>query len=155
MDALTFRPATIADLPMLLQFEQGIISTERPYNPTIKAEDTSYYDIGALIQRSDAEVVVGLYNQEIIASGYALIKQATPEFTYNSYVHLGFMYVSPKYRGRGINRLLIEQLKDWARKQNVLEIRLRVYTENEAAIRAYEKVGFKKLMVEMRLDLNN
>jgi len=155
MNAITFRTATLADLPILLQFEQGIVIVERPMNPTIKATDVSYYDIGALIQRPDAEVVVGVYNKEIIASGYALIKQATPEFTYDRYAHLGFMYVEPNYRGRGINRLLIEQLTNWARKQNILEIRLRVYTDNEGAIRAYEKVGFEKLMLEMRLDLNH
>jgi len=154
MNAISFRRATLADLPTLLQFEQGIVIAERPMNLTIKGTDVSYYDIGALIQRSDAEVVVGVYNQEIIASGYALIKQASSEFTYDKYVHLGFMYVEPNYRGRGINQLLIEQLTDWARQQNVLEIRLRVYTENEAAIRAYEKVGFESLMLEMRLDLN-
>ncbi|MGB5500466.1 MAG: GNAT family N-acetyltransferase, partial [Maribacter sp.] len=31
------------------------------------------------------------------------------------------------------------------------EIRLTVYDENHAAIRAYEKVGFKKHIIEMRL----
>lgn len=154
METITFRPATKSDLPTLLEFEQGIISYERPFNPTIRAKDVTYYDIAAYIDQADAEVVVGTIGDEIIASGYALIKPAAPQFKHSTYVHLGFMYVHPTYRGKGINRLLINELTSWSKKQGVLEVRLQVYAENGGAIRAYEKVGFKKLMVEMRLDLN-
>ena len=155
MQNLHFRVATLADLPILLSFEQGIITAERPMNPTIKEKDVSYYDIGALIERPDAEVVVGTINEEIVTSGYALIKSIPPQqFKFDQYVHLGFMYVLPAHRGKGINRLLIEQLTNWAKKQGVLEIRLEVYSKNAPAIRAYEKVGFEQLMVEMRLDLS-
>lgn len=155
MNTVLFRKATKSDLPILLQFEQGIVSAERPMNPTIKAKNVSYYDIGDLIGRPDAEVIVGTIDDKIITSGYALIKPIPPIFTFNTYVHLGFMYVLPAYRGKGINRLLIKELTDWAKQQGVLEVRLQVYTDNDAAIRAYEKVGFNKLMVEMRLDLSD
>lgn len=154
MDNVIFRLATKSDLPTLLQFEQGIISYERPFNPTIRAKEVTYYDIGTFIDSPDAEVIVGTVNGEIIASGYALIKPAAPQFKYKTYVHLGFMYVRPAYRGKGINQLLIKELTNWAKKQGVFEVRLGVYSENAAAVRAYEKVGFKKLMVEMRLDLS-
>ena len=59
MDDLIFRPATKSDLPTLLEFEQGIISAERPMNPTIRAKDVTYYDVSAFMDRADAEVVVG------------------------------------------------------------------------------------------------
>ena len=153
MNNLIFRPAVNSDLPTLLEFEQGIISYERPFNPTIRAQEVTYYDIEGFIDNPNAEVVVGTVNGKIIASGYALIKPAAPQFKYKTYVHLGFMYVHPEYRGKGINRLLIKELTNWAKKQGVLEIRLQVYSENVAAVRAYEKAGFKQLMVEMRLDL--
>lgn len=153
MQNLHFRTATSTDLPTLLSFEQGIVTAERPMNPTIKAEDVSYYDIAALIERPDAEVIVGTVDGKIVTSGYALIKPGKPEFNYDQYVHLGFMYTDPAYRGKGINPRLIEQLTNWAKQQEVLEIRLQVYSVNAPAIRAYEKVGFKKLMVEMRVNL--
>ena len=151
MESITFRPANKSDLPTLLEFEQGIISFERPFNPTIRAKEVTYYDIGAFMDRADAEVIVGTIGNEIITSGYALIKPAAPQFTYKTYVHLGFMFVRPAYRGKGINQLLINELTNWAKKQGALEVRLQVYSGNTAAIRAYEKVGFKKLMVEMRV----
>ncbi len=154
MDLITFRPATAADLPILLEFEQGIVSTERPFNPTLKAEGVIYYDIAALIDQPDAEVIVGIIDEQIITSGYALIKQASSYVQHDTYALLGFMYVDPTVRGKGINKLLMEQLMNWAKVQQVFEIRLFVYSENRPAIRAYEKAGFKELMTEMRLDLS-
>jgi GNAT superfamily N-acetyltransferase len=51
---------------------------------------------------------------------------------------LGF--TDPKYRGKGEFKI-IEALKNWC---SSLEIRpLDVYNDNPAAIKAYEKVGFK------------
>jgi ribosomal protein S18 acetylase RimI-like enzyme len=46
-------------------------------------------------------------------------------------------------------------LKEWCRSQNITELRLDVYHDNPSAIRAYEKAGFKKHLVNMRLDCNN
>ena len=153
MNHITFRPATIADLPILLEFEQGIVSAERPFNPTLKMEGVTYYDIAALIDEPNAEVIVGSFNGQIITSGYALIKQASSNVQHDAYALLGFMYVHPTMRGKGINKLLTEQLTNWAKAQQVFEIRLYVYAENKPAIRAYEKAGFTSLVTEMRLDL--
>ena len=36
MDQLKIRVATIKDLPLLLEFEQGVITAERPFDPTLK-----------------------------------------------------------------------------------------------------------------------
>ena len=61
--------------------------------------------------------------------------------------------VDPAHRGKGVNKLVIEALTKWAISQNMTELRLDVYDENSPAIRAYEKVGFSKHLVEMRKGL--
>jgi GNAT superfamily N-acetyltransferase len=63
------------------------------------------------------------------------------------------MYVLPEYRGKGINKLILDRLKDWAASQGLTELRLEVYYENLPAIKAYEKFGFKSHMLEMRYNL--
>lgn len=88
MNHIIFRPATIADLPILLEFEPGIVDTERPFNPTLKAEGVTYYDIAALIDQPDAAVIVGTINEQIITSGYALIKQASSNVQHDAYALL-------------------------------------------------------------------
>lgn len=71
---MTVRPATLDDLPVLLSFEQGIIQAERPFDPTIKDGHINYYDIAELIQAEDSIVYVVEREGELLASGYAKIK---------------------------------------------------------------------------------
>ena len=54
----SIRTATLEDLPVLLAFEQEIIKAERPFDVTIKEDPVSYYDLGQMIQDSNARVVV-------------------------------------------------------------------------------------------------
>ena len=152
-EPITLRKATLNDLPTLLQFEQGVINTERAFDPTLKAGHTNYYDITAMIQAAHIKLLVAEQGDEIIASGYARIEDAKPYLQHTQYAYLGFMYVVPQHRGRGVNRLIIEALQQWAKKKGITETRLEVYDLNEPAIKAYEKVGFAKYMVTMRMGL--
>jgi GNAT superfamily N-acetyltransferase len=152
-EKVIIRLATIEDLPVLLQFEQGIIEAERPFDPTLKPEKISYYDLSELVKADDAVVYVAEINNEIVSSGYAKIKKAEVFLDHERYVHLGFMYTKPEHRGKKRNSLIIEALKKWAISKNVLEVRLQVYDANSSAIKAYEKVGFEKDMVTMRVRL--
>ncbi len=90
----------------------------------------------------------------IIGSGYARIENAKPYLQHQQHAYLGFMYVDPNHRGKGINKEIIAALSNWCFLQNITELRLDVYENNEAAIKAYEKVGFAKHMIAMRMDLN-
>lgn len=149
---MLIRKATIEDLPVLLQFEQEIINTERPFDSTLKPGTISYYDLKAFIASPEAEVLVAEIDGKIAGSGYARIKN-NPDtyYDFEKYAYLGFMYVLPAYRGKGVNQVLIEELKKWAGKQGLAEIRLEVYNYNIGAIKAYEKAGFEKRMIEMRI----
>jgi ribosomal protein S18 acetylase RimI-like enzyme len=151
---MLIRKATIEDLPVLLQFEQGIISAERPFDSTLKPGAINYYDLKAFIASADVQVLVAEIDGEIAGSGYARIKK-NPDtyYDFEKYAYLGFMYVLPAYRGKGVNQAIIEDLKKWVAEQGLVEIRLEVYNDNTGAIKAYEKVGFEKRMLEMRIRL--
>ena len=153
MEQVIIRKATLNDLDILLVFEQGVINTERPFDATLKKEHTNYYDIEKLITASDVEIVVAELGGEIIGSGYARIENAKPYLQHLQHAYLGFMYVVPTHRGKGINKMIMEVLETWSKTQNITELRLDVYQENEAAIKAYEKTGFTKHMVAMRKGL--
>ena len=147
------RKATLNDLTILLEFEQGIIAAERPFDPTLKEGKISYYNIEKMILSTDVEVVVAVLDGQIIGSGYARIENAKPYLNHNLYAYLGFMYTHPDYRGKGVNNQIVEALSNWVRSQGILEMRLDVYNDNLSAIRAYEKVGFKKHLINMRISL--
>ena len=151
---IKIRQSIKADLPKLLEFEQGVIHAERPFDNQLKPDPITYYDLVNLIDSEEAEVLVAEDDGNIIASGYALIKQSKPYLKSSKQSYLGFMYVEPGYRGQRINQLIVEGLIDWSRSKDVYEIILDVYDGNMAAIRAYEKAGFKKNLIQMRLNLD-
>lgn len=151
MKKITIRKAVIGDLPALLEFEQAVIEAERPFDPTLKSEGAIYYDIEALIAAPDAEMLVAECDAKLIGSGCAQIRNSDSYLKHSQHSYLGFMYVSPEFRGKGVNKLIVDALLQWSRRQDVREIRLEVYSHNAAAIRAYEKVGFEAHVLEMRL----
>ncbi|TGV04218.1 GNAT family N-acetyltransferase [Flavivirga rizhaonensis] len=153
--SVIIRKATLNDLPLLLEFEQGIIVSERPFDPTIKDGGIYYYDINELITSPNSEVFVAESNGDIIASGYAEIKTDRHYLKHVYQGYLGFMFVSETHRGKGLNKMIIDTLLEWCKARNIYEIRLDVYEDNAPAIKAYEKAGFKKHMINMRLDIEN
>ena len=153
MTDVIIRTAQIADLNTLLEFEQSIITAERPYDKYLKPDPISYYDLKELVLSDIAEVTVAEMNKSIVGSGYALIKDSKPYMNHDRHCHLGYMYVDPAHRGKGINKLILNALKEWSKSQSVYHLSLNVYVENQAAIRAYEKAGFESNMTEMQLSL--
>ncbi|MDD7886810.1 GNAT family N-acetyltransferase [Flavivirga sp. 57AJ16] len=153
--SIIIRKATLNDAPVLLEFEQGVITAERPFDPTIKEGPINYYDINELITSSDSDVFVAESDGEIVASGYAKIKTDRQYLKHAYQGYLGFMFVSKKHRGKRLNKMIIDALLKWCKARHVFEIRLDVYDDNIPAIKAYEKVGFKKHMINMRLDIEN
>jgi len=154
MTKITVRKATIEDLEVLLAFEQGIVSNERPFDGTLKEGEIHYYDLAEMIAADDVHVIVAVAGNEIIGSGYARIETAKAYQKHSTYAYLGFMFVTAEHRGKGVNNRVLEGLKEWCRERGIHELRLEVYTDNTSAVKAYEKAGFKPLLTWMRLGLD-
>lgn len=156
--SITVRPATTADLPTLLRFEQGVISAERPMDPAIQDGPIHYYDLNAMLTSPHIHFVVAEINDRadhptLIGSGYARIDPSRHYLKHTHHAYCGFMYVDPAHRGKGVNQLIIDTLKAWAHTRGLTELRLDVYTTNDDAIRAYEKAGFTPYLINMRLPI--
>lgn len=151
MDQIITRKATLEDINTLLRFEQGVITAERPFDITLREDPINYYDIENMITSPHIELVVATLGETIIGSGYARIETAEQYLAHEKHAYLGFMYVDPQYRGKGINLLIMEALKAWSLAQNITEMTLQVYHDNLSAIKAYEKAGFSKHMIKMRM----
>ena len=151
---INIRRASTADLPKLAEFLQFLVDAERPFDPTLKEGEIFYYNIEEFISHEKSELLVIDYNHQIIGCGYAQIRSAKPYQNHELFGYLGFMYVSPEFRGNGFNNLLLDDLKKWILSQGITEVRLEVYSENEPAIKAYEKAGFKQISTTMRCDIS-
>jgi len=65
---ITLRSATLEDLPILYTFEQGVVSAERPFDSTLKSGHINYYNLKAMIQSNNTEVVVAVDQGKIVGS---------------------------------------------------------------------------------------
>lgn len=147
----SLRAATAADRPTLRRFKQALVSAERPFDPTLKRGELHYYDLDELLTGPDACLLVAEAAGRVIGCGYARLAPAEAFLRHARYAHLGFMYVLPACRGRGVNARLPAALKQWAASHGVTELRLKVYAQNVSARRAYEQAGFSAHLLEMRL----
>lgn len=149
------RKATTKDLPILMEFMNGLVDAERPMDPTIKDGPVIYYDLKEIMSAEASELYVVELNNELVASGYAKIIKDRPYLKHDKQGYLGFMFVPEKYRGNGYNKLIMDTLIHWCKERNVFEIRLEVYDDNPSAIRAYAKVGMKKHLITMRMNVQD
>lgn len=150
---MKIRTAQHADLPILLDFEQQIIATERPMDPTlIQDRPISYYPIAEYLDADHTEVLVAEADGAVVGSVYGQIRDRKPFFQTSQLGYIGFMYVRQSHRGQGVSQALIDAITTWFRQQGIQEIILHVYAQNPRAIRAYEKAGFDQHLIEMRLN---
>ena len=149
------RKATENDLPILMEFMQGLVEAERTMDPTIKDGHIVYYDLTEIMTNEESDLFVVEINNELVASGYAKIKDDRHYLKHKKQGYLGFMFVPEKHRGNGYNKLIMDALLLWCKDRNISEIRLDVYENNPSAIRAYEKAGLKRHLINMRMNLDD
>ena len=74
--------------------------------------------------------------------GHVSIVKEWSDWNSGYYWWIQNMYILPEFRGKGLMERLIQALKDAARNESALELRLYVHKNNAQAISAYQKVGF-------------
>src|SRR6218665_245292 len=86
------------------------------------------------------EIFSAILNNEILGV-CALLKNNNDHFDFE----LVKMAVSPKAQGKGIGLLLAENALKWAEKKGASKIYLQSNNKLGAAIKLYEKLGFKEI----------
>lgn len=155
LDGSIIREARDGDYSALVALKQKVIEAERPYNASLKKEGAYYYDIEKLISDHDSRLVVGEISGAIVATGYVQVRRSKPALDHDSHGYLGFMYVKEEYRGLGLNKVIFQDLVGWSQRRGVRDFCLDVYAENNSAVRAYEKSGFRGSLLEMKLNLES
>ncbi|WP_218597986.1 GNAT family N-acetyltransferase [Polaribacter sp. NJDZ03] len=153
MNKITIRTASLKDLETLLEFEQGVVAAEKPLDPFLGDGKLSYYNIPELISNKDIYFIVAVSNDQLVASGYLRIENSKHYHKNPKHGYIGFIFVKPAFRGNKISNLILESLKGWAVKNDLKELRLDVYSNNSAAIKSYERFGFTKILVNMKMGI--
>lgn len=135
--ALTIRPATVDDLPLILQLIQGLAEYERLLHQCVATVDELRASLfGA---RPDAEVIIGVLDGT--PAGFALFFHSYSTFLARRGLYLEDLFVIPELRGKGVGKALLKHLARLAIDRGCGRFEWAVLDWNAPAIRFYESLG--------------
>jgi ribosomal protein S18 acetylase RimI-like enzyme len=142
------RIARAADLPALCVLGREVNLLHHAAMPDVFAPpEDSDRDAGLW-----AEAIEGPDNVAFVAEkgsrviGFLTATMADEEITFfrpQRYCCIGVMGVEVAERGRGVGRMLMAAVEQWAQAHSAAEVHLHVWTFNEAAVRLYAELGYE------------
>lgn len=69
------------------------------------------------------------------------------------YGHIDDIFIDEDYRNKKIGTMLVGKLMRWFKRNRILYVDLMVSLKNKAAVRFYEKLGFKEYERMMKKDI--
>jgi GNAT superfamily N-acetyltransferase len=135
--AIALRPATVADVPLILRFIEGLAEYERLRHECVATEAKLAATLfGA---RPAAEVQLAFVDGE--PAGFALFFHNYSTFLAQPGLYLEDLFVEPRFRGLGVGRALLARLAALAVERQCGRLEWSVLDWNTDAIGFYEKLG--------------
>jgi GNAT superfamily N-acetyltransferase len=134
---VTIRPATRADVPLILDFIRALAEYERLPHMVVATEELLTETLFG--ERPGAEVVFGLLDDEPL--GMALFFHNFSTFLGRPGLYLEDLFVRPEARGKGIGQALLAHLATIALQRGCGRLEWSVLDWNEPAIGFYKSLG--------------
>jgi len=134
-------PATVSDVPVILRFIRELAEYERLL-PAVTATEESLRE-SLFGPRPAAEVVIARADGD--AAGFAVYFQSFSTFVGRPGLYLEDLYVTPKWRGRGLGRQLLACLARTALDRGYGRMEWSVLDWNEPALGVYRRIGAEPL----------
>ena len=133
------RKATSADLKSLVSFA---VAEAKEAEGVKKDSERVRRGISTALKDDSIAMYWVLEEKDSGVIGSVSIVKEWSDWNSGYYWWIQNMYILPEFRGKGLIERLIQALKDAARNEGALELRLYVHKNNAQAISAYQKVGF-------------
>jgi len=135
------RPATAADVPIILELIRALATYERAPNDVTATEDgLSKVLFG---EKPAAEVLLAFENETAV--GFAVFFHNFSTWLGRPGLYLEDLFVRPEDRGKGYGRALLIHLAKIARDRGCGRMEWAVLDWNEPAIQFYRKLGAKPM----------
>ena len=137
----TIRPATIVDVPIILQLIRDLATYERAPNE-VAATEEQLVDV-LFGERPVAEVLLAFEDEMPI--GFAVFFHNFSTWLGRPGLYLEDLFVKPEARGKGYGRALLIHLAKIARDRGCGRMEWAVLDWNGPAIQFYRKLGAKPM----------
>ena len=143
MDELTFRPATLTDIPALIALVTSAYrgdASKQGWTTEADMLDGQRIDAEALrhdIERTDSRILLALENGEVLACAHVAIEDGTGYF--------GMFAVSPDQQGSGVGKRMMAEAERLVREDWGLPgMRMTVIDIRDELIAFYERRGYAR-----------
>jgi len=138
---ITIRPATVDDVPLILQFIKSLAEYEKLGDHLIASEERLRAALFG--PKPDAEVVIAFAGAD--PAGFALFFHNFSTFLAQRGLYLEDLFVKSEWRGHGIGKRLLVHLASIALERNCGRFEWTVLDWNEPAIQFYRRLGAQPL----------
>jgi ribosomal protein S18 acetylase RimI-like enzyme len=148
---MIIRQATLADVPVIAEFESEIARLSFPENPIVDPE-VHRKKLGKALARAPEGMFIAQIDGQAV--GWLWITLNTSFTTGEQYATLRSLAVHPGWRGNGIGRSLITFAIDYCRDGGAQWIAGKVHVDNARMRALFHATGFhpKHLTMEFRLE---
>ena len=143
---LTIRPATVVDVPLILEFIRGIAIYEKLEHQFVATEALLRTELFG--ERPVAEVLLVFTGEAPVA--YAVFFHNFSTFLGRRGLYLEDIFVKPEFRRRGIGRVLLQRLAKIAVERGCGRFEWTVLDWNTPAIEFYKELG-AQILPEWRI----
>jgi GNAT superfamily N-acetyltransferase len=135
---VSIRPARHGDIESMVQLLQLLFALEQDFEPN---PDCQRQGLKMMLDNPNGCVLVAQGDGQVVGmcSGQLLISTAEggPALLVEDVV------IGEPWRGRGVGRLLMEAISDWAQDKNVNRLQLLADRNNTAALEFYRCLGWQ------------
>lgn len=159
MSGIRIRRAAAADLPSLGRLGALLMRThyefdpQRFMNPGGDPESGYAWFLGSMLQEEDAAIFVAEHEGVVGGYVYAALEPLSWKELRDAAGFIHDIAVDEAYRGQGVGLALMEAARDWLRSRGAPRVVLWTASGNGSAQRLFDRLGFRRTMVEMTLEL--
>jgi GNAT superfamily N-acetyltransferase len=140
-NTFSIRPATVADVPIILQLIRDLATYERAPND-VTATEKQLVDV-LFGEKPGAEVLLAFEEDEPV--GFAVFFHNFSTWLGKPGLYLEDLFVKPEHRGKGYGRRLLVDLARIAQDRGCGRMEWAVLDWNEPAIQFYRKLNAKPM----------
>jgi ribosomal protein S18 acetylase RimI-like enzyme len=158
-EAIAIRRATQADLPALGRLGALLLRTHYQFDskrfmaPGSNPDEGYAWFLGTQLRDKDVVVLVAEKQAAVVGYVYAGLEPQSWKELREACGFIHDVVVDERGRRGGVATALIEAAAAWLREQGAPRVILWTAHPNEAAQRLFERVGFRRTMVEMTREL--